>query len=165
MHCTVLTAWLLHGDDAATALRCSVEPRRAGTRPCTSAVMAAARRQCYRRSSPLPSSGARATARWHGAVLDGGRCAARCGAVDRGIPAKYRQHASWPVASLAEATLGRFLAACAASASAASYAAVLSALAARRQCGPSTPTTTPAAPLPRALLLASLACFFQTGGW
>jgi len=37
-----------------------LEPRRAGTKPCVPAAMAAARRQCCRRASQLLGSGARA---------------------------------------------------------------------------------------------------------
>ena len=49
---------------AAAAPRCFpaavLEPRRAGTKPCVPAAMAAARRQCCRRASQLLGSGARA---------------------------------------------------------------------------------------------------------
>ena len=102
---------------------------RAAARRCEAvrfpaAITAAARRQCGRRSPPLPSSGARATARWYGAVFDGGRCAARCGAVDRGVPAAVVAAAARPVAAVLALRRGlsplwqrplgrRFFAACA----------------------------------------------------
>ena len=101
------------------------------------------------------------------------RCAVRCGrqrstgsSSCSGCPASGcgARTASWPVAPLAEAIRPSLLCClCGLSVRCQLYA-VLSALAARRQCGPSTSATAPAAPL-RARFCSPCLLAFQTGGW